>query len=167
MRWKLIPDQPTVWSSSLLSGVLYATLVLFLVISGAAAESRAADSGAGQLSAEKTATTARPPLTEEQRALLDIREEGKRKVRELVESMRGLPFGPARRALERKAIETKIAYRLQFLRAKGDFARGRGDLATAHRAEAMIDQILNPRVPSVKVTPQRPKNVTVPGGGQR
>jgi len=93
-------------------------------------------------------TAPRPALTAEEKALFAVEEEGRLQVDALVKSMAGLPDGPVLRALERKVEEVKQDGRIQFLQVKVQFARQRGDLATAQQAEQMIDLILNPPKPA-------------------
>lgn len=93
-----------------------------------------------------TAAT-RPALTAEEKALFAVEEEGRSQVDALVKSMAGQPDGPVLRALERKVEAVKQDGRIQFLQVKIQFARQRGDLATAQQAGQMIDLILNPPKP--------------------
>ncbi len=106
-------------------------------------------------SAPAAQQTVKPPLTAEEKALLAIEEEGRQEVLELVKSLEGMPDGPARRALERKAVQLKRDHYVRLLRAKVDFARARGDFAAVQQGEAIISSILNPR-PAASATVARP-----------
>jgi hypothetical protein len=66
----------------------------------------------------------------EEEALLEIRKESRRRVREIVEQLRGVPEGPARWDLERRAMEIKREYRQRFLDTKAAFARAGSGGAT-------------------------------------
>jgi len=90
-----------------------------------------------------------PPQTAEERALLEIRKESWRRVREIAEQLRGMEEGPSRQDLERRALEIKRDYRVRFLETKASFARTRGELATAHELERLIERILHPRSQTV------------------
>jgi len=96
-------------------------------------------------------------LTAEETALVDVEEQGRRQVAELVAAAKALPDGPARRALERKVEEVKKQSRVEFLRVKVRFARERGDLAAAREAEQRIDFILNPPMPPAVAPAAREK----------
>jgi hypothetical protein len=96
-------------------------------------------------------------LTAEEQVLVDVQEQGRRQVAELVATAKDLPDGPARRALERKVEEVKKQNRVDFLRVKVRFARERGDLAAAQEAEQRIELILNPPKPPAVAPAAREK----------
>ena len=122
----------------------------------------------GTNAAPLTATPATSPVvrhtpTAEERALLAVQEEGRTQVQALVEGMKGLPDGPALRALQHKVEDVKRDSRVAFLRVKADFARRRGDLAAAHEAEDLIDAMLHPRA-ATHATVARPAPDKAQGG---
>lgn len=109
----------------------------------------------------------RAPRTPEELALADVRTATQERVKELVASMEGLQDGPALRALQLKVVEVKREGDLQFLRTKAQFARQRGDLATAQTIEARILAITNPPVRRAPVMVSRPAPGTTPSEGGR
>jgi hypothetical protein len=86
-----------------------------------------------------------PQLTAEQRALLEIREQGRREVEALRASLQGLPEGAAQLALLRRIEEVKRQTWIEALRTRATFARQRGDLAAAQEAER-LDEALRRQV---------------------
>jgi len=107
----------------------------------------------------------RQPLTAEEKALNDVRQRGVDQVRTLVANTRGLPDGPARRALQHKVEEVKRTTEVEFLRVKIQFARQRGDLAMAQECQHHIDLILNPpKAAPGRATPEPPAGSAKEGG---
>jgi len=104
----------------------------------------------------------RPALTAEQKALDDILQRAQTEVTALAQSVQAMPYGPARDGIERKIVETKLRYRVEFLRALAAQQRGRGELAAAQSTDAIVDQLLNPKpVPAhtEAQSPNRPGTV--------
>ena len=113
---------------------------------------------ASSLTDETVPSMRRLPLTAEEKAVFQIREETRTQVDELVRRMVGLTDGPASRALQGKIEELKQRCRIQVLRTKVDFARQRGDLRAVREVEDLIDQMLHPRsAPAASVVRQPPE----------
>lgn len=127
-----------------------ASVMLLLAPAVASADEQTAPATAATVVApERTqAPLVRAPVTAEEKALRALDEEALARVRELVRSMTGLPDGPALRELQRKVEDVKRDHRVSFLRVKLQFARQRGDLATAQECEQRIERILNPPRPT-------------------
>ena len=62
----------------------------------------------------------------------------------LIRSIAVLEEGPAREALQKKAVALKRQHRLQILEIKADFARQRGDLEELRLAEFLISRMKTP-----------------------
>jgi hypothetical protein len=136
----------------------FATIVSFLALALLLSATTAprAEEAAGLVIRAEPATpgetapsVVRAPRTAEEQALFELGEATRARVEELVRGMTGLPDGPVLRALQRKVEEVKQQERLEFLGIKLDFARRRGDLATAQECERLIERILNPPAPAV------------------
>src|SRR5262245_6777650 len=67
----------------------------------------------------------RPPLSNEEKALLAVQEEGQQQVLALMRTLEGLSAGPERLAMEKKIAQVKQDYWIKMLRTKVDFARAR------------------------------------------
>jgi hypothetical protein len=108
------------------------------------------------------------PLSAEEKALRAIEEEGRQQVLELTKGLEGMPDGPARRALEKKAVQLKQDNYIRLLRAKIDFARARGDFAAVQQGEAIVNAILNPHPPvASSVARPAPEGSVVKEGAQK
>lgn len=143
------------------------TFVLAFALGAGATMAAPADEAVRpDVSPAPAATPRAPRLTAEQKALLAVQEEGRTQVAALVRTMAGLPDGPALRALEQKVQAVKQDTRVRFLRVKIAYALERGDLATAHEAEQIIDRMLHPR-PAVARAVTRPEPGRTAGEGGR
>jgi len=79
-----------------------------------------------------------PRRSAEERALVAIQEDALQRVQDLVARAERLPEGPAREALEQQAADIKRQAEADFLRAKSEFARARGDLGSSLLAAAGV-----------------------------
>jgi hypothetical protein len=98
---------------------------------------------------EEAAPPILAPRTPHQRAIAEVQEQGRLKVRELVAAMEALADGPALEALQRKVEQTKRETRLTILRMHVAHAREIGDLALAAEAQRQVDLMLDPPKPVV------------------
>ena len=137
------------------SALLLGLVVAARAASPATADERQPATQAGRADAGSAALAPRAPLTAEERALLDVQDEARQSVEAVTHSMRGLPDGPALRALQLKVVQVKRDAEIKFLHVKAQFARSRGDLAAAREAEDRAEAILHPR-PTVPVRLDRP-----------
>jgi hypothetical protein len=142
------------------------SLFVLALGAGAAMAAPAEEAARPDVAPAPSAAPRAPRLTAEQKALLAVQDEGRARVAELVRTMAGLPDGPALRALEQKVHAVKQEARIQFLRVKIAYALERGDLATAHEAEQIIDRMLHPR-PAVARAVTRPEPGRTAGEGGR
>ncbi len=136
-------------------------IAIATLIPGLSSDARAATPAAG---GSAPVSIVRPALSAAGRALLAIQEDAVRRVEALAKRMQGMPEGPARDALEREALEIKTRSEIEFLRAKANFARGRGDLAAARLAEDLIAQRLNPSRARISTPTTQPAAAN--GGGK-
>jgi hypothetical protein len=81
----------------------------------------------------------------EWKALQELQKKTRERVRELRAEVELTADGLARRDLERRIIEAKRNGRLEFLRTKAAFARGRRDFEAAARIELIIERVLEPQ----------------------
>lgn len=110
---------------------------------------------------------AAPALSPEEAALHAIQEEGRRQVASIVEQMSGLTPGPELRELQQRVELIKRDTTVQFLAARAQFSRERGDEAAALEAEKVIDLILHPTPPPAETAPQPREKSADPKGGSR
>jgi hypothetical protein len=102
--------------------------------------------------------TVNVPLSDEEKALLAIQEEGRQQVLELMRAIDGMPDGPARVAMEKKVLQVKQDNWVKLMRTKVGFARARGDFKSAQEGEMVIENILHPRpIPSAAVARPAPE----------
>jgi len=78
-------------------------------------------------------------------ALRGIEQDTQQRVAVLHRRLAGLDEGPARRALERQIMQTKMDGRVALLRAQLQFAREPGDALRAVEIERALAPLVNPR----------------------
>lgn len=102
------------------------------------------------------------PAGEEAAAISRVETEGRSRVEALARRIEALPDGPQKRALQLEGVRIKRETEVQRLTVLADFARRRGDEATAAQAERRIVMILHPErlvaAPS-NSAPQRPEKL--------
>jgi TolA-binding protein len=106
--------------------------------------------------------------TAEERAVLDIQQVSMRRINELIDQCKALTDQTKIAELQRQMSQIKLDTRLEILRSRAQFARQRGDEATARDAEQIIAQLLKP-APAVAAGQGRAvleKSVPAKGGGQ-
>jgi hypothetical protein len=108
-----------------------------------------------------------PVLSPEDAALLAIQEEGRQQVAAVVQQMAGLKPGPELLELQRRVELIKRDTTVQFLTARAQFSRARGDETAALEAEKVIDLILHPAPPPAETAPQPREKFADPKGGSR
>jgi len=104
--------------------------------------------------APATTDAKRPALTTDQKALEDIMQRGQAEVATLVQGLQSMPLGPAREGIERKIVEAKLRYRVEFLRTLAGQQRVRGDLAAALTTDDIVEQLLHPKPAPVNTEAQ-------------
>ncbi len=88
-----------------------------------------------------TGAIRRPRLTAEQRALLEMSEQNRRAVAALSKDLDRAGDGPATRDLARRIEDAKRHAWAKWLYTRAEFARRRGDLASAREAEVLAGML--------------------------
>ncbi len=103
-----------------------------------------------------TGAAVRPALTADQKVLENVLERGQAEIAALTQSAQAMPEGAARLSIERKVVEAKLRWRVEFLRTLAGQQRAKGEVAAAQNTDALIDQLLHPKPLPARNEPQSP-----------
>lgn len=95
------------------------------------------------------------PVSQEELAILAIRDDARQRVDQLQSRIAGTPEGPARQPLMREVVRIKQEAELLVLETMRSFATARGDRRGVRRIEEARERLLHPEV--VKAAPADPR----------
>ncbi|MBU0740960.1 hypothetical protein KKG45_06930 [bacterium] len=164
--WRTSPQKVSVWL-----GPTLPFLALAFVVSGPAplATGQKADLNTKDRVDQVENSVAQPrvaaPMVVEMRRIQEQEREG---LSRLHERFRQVSDSQEALAIQREIEALKVDTGLALLRIQADFARREGRTEVAEQIEAVIDRILRPEVPAVRVDRSRPfdANDVPPGQGR-
>ena len=157
------------WLHSSRTGVLLSTLAMLGTLSAVAhAQATAKPLPTAAVHemphASATSSAAPLPLSEEQRAILAVRDDGIQRVQALMTRVLATNDAATRRDLQSQITSIKFDSRIAELRVIGDYAQRRGDLDKSHLVADQIDRLLHPR--AAVALPMSSGPMPVKGGQQ-